>query len=117
MTTTAIDLRHLNMSQHALKDRMDRLVSCIQAVGVGEVVFACKSNRTKYADSLVLNCVTSTGLVLIIDITQNRLITGYLGTVPRVMGLYKSTGIDRMPVWLFKLLRKNEKKFSSLLTN
>jgi hypothetical protein len=117
MTTTAIDLRHLNMSQHAINDRMDRLVSCIQAVGVGEIVFACKSNRTKYADSLVVNCVTSTGLVLIIDIAQNRLITGYLGTVPRVMGLYKSSGLDRMPDWLFKLLRKNEKKFSFLLTN
>lgn len=117
MTTTAIDLRHLNMSQHAINDRMDRLVSCIQAVGVGEIVFACKSNRTKYTDSLVVNCVTSTGLVLIVDITHNRLITGYLGTVPRVMGLYKSSGLERMPDWLFKILRKNEKKFSFLLTN
>lgn len=113
-TTTAINLNQLNISQHAKTDRVDRLSNCIATVGIGKVVFICKSDRATDPTDYVVNCVTSTGLVLVISLTKNLLITGYLGTIPRVMGLYKSRGIQKMPEYLFQTIRKNERRYSFL---
>ena len=111
MMTTQIDLTTVGFTQHAKEDRVDRLSNCIATVGIGEIVFLCKSTRAKYPNEVVLNCVTSSGLVLIINATKNKIITGYLGTVRHVEGLYRGEGLRRLPDELFRTLRKNEKKY------
>ena len=106
-----INLATLTVTQHAREHRWNRLVQCVQAVvGLGEVVYVCPSTKAKYEEDLIVNCVTSTGLVFVVNATRNILITGYLGSVRYVQGLYQG----RIPNELFITIRRNERKYSYL---
>lgn len=114
-TITTINIATLKVSRHAKEDRWNRIVKCVQAVGgLGEVIFTCESTKAKYPGELIVNCVTSTGLVFVVNATKGVIITGYLGSVRYIHGLYCSQGCYRMPDELFVTLRKNERKYSYL---
>ena len=109
---TTINLATMSVSVHAREHRWNRIVQCVQAVGgVGEVIYSCPSNRAKYGGQVV-NCVTSTGLVFVVDLDKNTLITGYLGSVRHIQGLYK----NRLPDELFIRVRRNERKYGHLFS-
>ena len=74
------------------------------------MVYVCPSTKAKYEEDLIVNCVTSTGLVFVVNATRNILITGYLGSVRYVQGLYQG----RIPNELFITIRRNERKYSYL---
>ena len=106
-----INLTTLTISRHAREHRWNRITQCIQAVGgIGEVVYTCVSTKAKYEGKLIVNCVTSTGLVFVVNATKNSLITGYLGSVRHIQGLYQ----DRLPDDLFATVKRNERRYSYL---
>lgn len=98
----------VKMSRHVIEDRLDRLSSCIECLGVGEVIL-----ETYRQDCRV--CLTSTGLCLIYAKNENLLITGYMCTVKQCMGIYYSCGYEKVPEKFFKTVMRNEKKYSFLL--
>ena len=113
-TITTINIKALRVSEHAKRDRWTRITRCVEAVGgLGEVAFVCKSDRAKYAGNVV-QIVTTTGLILVVDIDRNLLITGYLASMRTTMGLYGSAGYHRMPNYVYKTVAYNERHLSHL---
>jgi hypothetical protein len=113
-TITTINLQALKVSVHAKRDRWERITRCVQAVGgLGEVVFVCDSNRAKYSGHVV-QVITSTGMVFVVDVERNLLITGYLASVRATKGMYGYIGQNRVPVELFERVKYNEKRFAYL---
>ena len=58
------------MTYHAQVERIDRLVACVQHIGVGEVIkeMPGRNGRTEL--------LTDTGLLLVVHSATNTLITG-----------------------------------------
>ncbi len=109
MTTYNINIGAMRVSDHVRYERMDRLTKSIRlAGGIGEVIFMNDSNKAKYHEDRVVNCVTSTGMVFVVNLSRNMIITGYLGTVRYVMGLYAGAGYNRLPVELYQTIRDYE---------
>ncbi len=114
-TITTIDIRTLKVSVHAKRDRWERITRCVQAVGgLGEVIFVCDSCKNKYREQKVVEVLTSTGMILIVNVTNNSLVTAYLGSVRHVSGLYHQVGLHRIPLDIYQMLRTNENKFAHL---
>lgn len=92
------------MTYHAQVERLDRLVACIEHIGVGEVVREVE--RFGAVERL-----TDTGLVLIVNPATNVLITGYAATVKQLCGIYEG---QRVPQYLYKRVQTNAKKYAFL---
>lgn len=108
--TTNINIGAMRVSHHVRYERMERITKSVRiAGGIGEVVFVSDSTKSKYHTSRVVNCVTSTGMVFVVDLDRNMIITGYLGTVRYVMGLYNQAGYNRLPVELYRTIREYER--------
>lgn len=92
------------MTYHAQVERLDRLVACIEHIGVGEIV------REVERDGAVER-LTDTGLLLIVNPTTNVLITGYAVTPKQLSGIYNG---QRIPQYLYKKVQTNAKKYAFL---
>ena len=114
-TITTINIRTLKVSVHARAHRWDRITRCVQADGgLGEVVFVCDSTKGKYSGERVVQVLTSTGMMLVVNVTTNTLVTAYLASMRYTMGLYYSAGINRLPDEMFRVIKYNERKLSHL---
>ena len=101
------------MTQHAKVDRIDRLVKCIELLGVGEVILTASNEEDTRRG--IKRQLTSTGLVLIVSLESNILITGYMGNFSQVNAIYYENGIEKMPVSMRKQVKKNVEKYKFLL--
>jgi hypothetical protein len=101
------------MTQHAKVDRIDRLVKCIELLGVGEVILTASNEEDTRRG--IKRQLTSTGLVLIVSLESNILITGYMGNLSQVNAIYYDNGIEKMPVSMRKQVKKNVEKYKFLL--
>ena len=103
-------LMKFKMTDHAL-ERLPRLATCIEEIGVGDVVLYAKdelhtSGRVRW--------LTSTGLILIVAEKDNALITGYMGTMSQVVAIYKANGIDNISSSMRKTVKRNAEKHKDL---
>lgn len=98
----------MKMTYHAQVERIDRLVACIEHLGVGEVVL-----ETEFNDARVR--LTSTGLCLVMDKYEDKLITGYMCPINRCTAIYRSSGYTRVPESIYKTVTRNNKKYKFLL--
>ncbi len=114
ITTTSINLTAMRMSYHAQYERKARITNCINTLGMGDVVFVTKSIKQKMP-GYVVECVTSTGLVFVVDLEKNMIITAYLGTIRHLSGLYRGAGYQRIPNHIYKMVRYNEMNYSYLI--
>ena len=92
------------MTYHAQVERIDRLVACIEHIGVGEVVKEIQRDTT-------VERLTNTGLLLVVNPNTNTLITGYAVTVKQICGIYNG---QRVPPALYKRVQTNAKKYAFL---
>lgn len=92
------------MTYHAQVERIDRLVACIEYIGVGEVVREIKRDGA-------VEQLTDTGLLLVVNPTTNVLITGYAVTPKQLSGIYNG---QRIPHYLYKKVQTNAKKYAFL---
>lgn len=96
------------MTRHAKVDRIDRLAACVEHLGVGELELEIvyKGSRVR---------LMSSGMIFVYALHEERLITGYMGTVHRCMAMYAQSGYDRIPAPMYRVISRNEKKYRFLL--
>lgn len=97
----------MNVSQHCSNDRLDRLISIIMEIGVGEIIHVFPS-ANQFGPTE--HCVTNTGVLIIRSPKDGKMITGFMLTTDRAVALYRSNGMKNPPVTLMKTIQNNEKK-------
>lgn len=100
----------LEMTVHARVDRIERLVTIVEHIGMGEIE-ATAPNPKNPGTSLVL---TSTGVMLVRDDSCNRLITGWVAKTGQVINFYNSIGITKAPQRAVKRAKENRQKYGFL---
>lgn len=98
----------MKMTYHAQVERIDRLVACIEHLGVGEIILETNFNNARLR-------LTSTGLCLVMDQGGEKLITGYMCPIDRCTAMYRSCGYTRVPEAVYKTVIRNNKKYKFLL--
>ena len=90
-----------NASYHISEDRLDRAVYIMQTVGLGEII---KEQRCVDTQGRVSwQCLTNTGVLLVLNEQKTMAITLYIATQPKVSAMYKGN----TPSWVLKMVRKN----------
>lgn len=91
-----------NISYHISEDRLDRATYIMTTIGLGEIVKEVRCvderGRTGY------QCLTDTGVMLILNEDKSRVVTLYIATQPKVSAMYKGN----TPSWILKMIRKNK---------
>lgn len=118
MTTTmniTVNLRTLKVTEHAQRDRWERIVDCINTVGgIGEVMAIVDSPKRKYTNERVVQILTSTGMLFVVNLDRNSLITAYLCTMKLACAMYGQYGYTRLPQELYRTIDRNQ-RFNSRL--
>lgn len=100
------------VSDHAKKDRIDRLTACLTTIGYNDFSLIVEdtkrgNNTTKY--------LTDTGIMIIRDTDTKRIVTGYMATVQQAIRMYREAGYERMPNGMYKRIVRNNEKYKELL--
>jgi hypothetical protein len=91
-----------NITYHISEDRLDRACYIMQTIGIGEIVKEEKCFDEKGRTSW--QCLTDTGVLLVLDEKKEIVITLYIATQAKVSAMYKG----KTPSWMFKIVRKNK---------
>jgi hypothetical protein len=92
-----------NCSYHISEERLDRACFIMQTVGIGEVI---KEIRCVQKDGRISwQCLTNTGVILVLSEDKKLCITLYIATQPKVSAMYQG----KTPSWVFNIVRKNRK--------
>ena len=91
-------------TKHLTEDRMDRVVFIATTIGFGEIMeeFYIEDNHGKHYE-----CVTSTGVIIIKDLSKKVIITMFVGRMAQIKRLY---GDKESPRNLKAIIKRNEKK-------
>lgn len=92
-----------NITYHISEDRIDRAYYIMETIGIGEII---KEQRCVDGKGRVSwQCLTNTGVLLVLDEKKEILITLYIASQPKVSAMYEG----KTPSWVFKIVRKNRK--------
>ena len=94
----------IEFSEHATNDRTERIVRIATTIGFGEEI-AQFNRHNKYGKTV--HCLTSTGVVIIKDYTQSKIITMYAMTLAQMLTYYNKS---RAPQVIYRAVVNNEKK-------
>ena len=97
-----------SMTYHASVERIDRIVACIEHLGMDDFVLECAEPTRLYR-------LTNTGILFVFNERGDTLITGYMATFDKVAALYKSQGYERIPLQMADRIARNNKKYKFLL--
>ena len=116
MTTMniTININTLKVSDHAKRDRWDRITDCINTLGIGEILIITDSVKRKYTNERVVQALTSTGLMFVINLDKNLLITAYPSNIRAACAMYGTYGYTRIPDTLFRTINRNQTYHSRL---
>ena len=92
-----------NCTYHISEERLDRALYIMQTVGIGDIIKEEKCVDEKGRTSW--QCLTNTGVILILSEDKKICITLYIASQPKVSALYKG----KTPSWVFNIVRKNRK--------
>ncbi len=110
-----INIRTLKVTEHVKRDRWDRITDCIKTVGgIGEVMIAIDSTKRKYTNERVIQVLTSTGIIFVINVDRNTLITAYLCNMNLACAMYGAHGYNRLPNHLYRTIDYNQRYNSHL---
>ena len=92
-----------NITYHISEDRIDRACYIMQTIGIGEVI---KEERcVDEKGRISWQCLTNTGVILILSEDKKVAITLYIASQPKVSAMYKGN----TPSWVINMVRKNRK--------
>lgn len=92
-----------NITYHISEDRIDRACYIMQTIGIGEVI---KEERcVDEKGRISWQCLTNTGVILILSEDKKIAITLYIASQPKVSAMYKGN----TPSWVINMVRKNRK--------
>lgn len=117
MTTMniTINIRTLKVTEHAYRDRWDRITDSIQTLGgIGEVMLVTDSIKRKYAEDRVVQVLTSTGMVFVVNVNRNTLITAYPCRMAVASAMFNAHGYTRIPDTLYRTIDRNQRYYSRL---
>ena len=97
-------MEKITPTKHLTEDRMDRVVFIATVIGFGEIMeeFYIEDNHGKHYE-----CVTSTGVIIIKDLSKKVIITMFVGRMAQIKRLY---GDREIPRNLKAIIKRNEKK-------
>jgi len=95
----------MQMTQHVLNDRMERMLYIAEHVGWGEVIMEVENSAT------TCMCLTSTGVVLVKNLHRDTLITAYLPNRNDLIYMCRALGYSRIPTVVENKMRKNHKHY------
>ena len=101
----------MTMTNHAAIDRLDRLATCVEKLGMSKFILEAKNPNHPGT----VNCLTSTGIIIVQNATTGVVITGFMATTQKVAAMYHSAGYDRVPPKIFARVQKNCSRYSYLL--
>ena len=104
----------VNLTNHVVNDRLDRITAILTTVGVGEVVYKFQESN-QYGPNV--HCITDTGVIIIKDVYEDKIITMFMLTERRLFAYWKTHMVGRPPQYLIKLVGNNQKKTKTLLAN
>lgn len=76
-----------NCTYHISEDRLDRATFIMTTIGIGEVIKEVKQIDEKGRVSW--QCLTNTGVLLVLDEKKEIVITLYIASQPKVSALYE----------------------------
>jgi hypothetical protein len=92
-----------NITYHISEDRIDRAYYIMETIGIGEIIKEQRCFDEK--GRISWQCLTNTGVLLVLDEKKEILITLYIASQPKVSAMYEG----KTPSWVFKIVRKNRK--------
>ena len=100
------NMGNYTMSNHLTEERANRLALLQEYLGYSDRVMIEVIDQRKTARLRLL----STGIILVLDLYEDFIITAYPATFERAVAIYKSAGKNRLPQQLVKRIRKNEER-------
>lgn len=91
-----------NCSYHISEDRLDRAMFIMTTIGIGEVIKKQKCVDEK--GRISWQCLTDTGVILVLSEDKKIAVTLYIATQPKVSAMYEG----KTPSWVIKMVRKNK---------
>lgn len=90
-----------NCTYHISADRLDRATYIMTTIGIGEII---KEQRCVDEKGRVSwQCLTNTGVILVLNEPKTLAITLYIATQPKVSAMYQG----KTPSWVLAKIRKN----------
>lgn len=96
-------MKFSQVSQHAVVDRIDRLMVIAERIGWGEVIMETVDEN----DSDHMLCLTSTGVLIVKGITKNALITAYVPTFEKLYSVCQLCHREFIPTTLVHRHKKS----------
>ena len=94
----------INLSEHVINDRTERLALIGSTIGFGEII-KIKTKVGKYGK--VKMCLTNTGVTIIKDIVSDKVVTAYVCKLKELFFIYDG---NRVPEHIYKTVYTNATK-------
>ena len=91
-----------NCSYHISEERLDRALYIMQTIGIGEII---KEQPVPNDKGMTWQCLTNTGVILVLSEDKKICITLYIASQPKVSAMYQG----KTPSWVINMVRKNRK--------
>lgn len=93
------------MTYHAQDERAERLALIAEHIGVGSILYKFES---KHRASTV-ECITSTGVLIIMDKTSSVIITAFCPRINKMTAIFCSHGFSTVPPMISNQVERNQK--------
>lgn len=91
----------MKMTYHVQYERVDRIANILAATGFGEIC-----HRTPAQKAGRIRCMTTTGVILITDESEEILITAYYASYKQAASMYRGN----TPRAIYKTIQSNYRK-------
>jgi hypothetical protein len=92
-----------NITYHISADRIDRATYIMTTIGIGEIIKEVRCTDDK--GRMSWQCLTNTGVILVLSEDKKICITLYIASQPKVSAMYQG----KTPSWIINMVRKNRK--------
>lgn len=100
------------ISYHASEERIERLTACLATLGYNNFVLQVEDKKRGNGTTQFL---TDTGIIIVRNSNNGKLVTGYMATVQQATRMYRIAGYERMPNGMYKKISRNNEKYKELL--
>lgn len=99
----------MTFSYHMQLERANRLAKLEEVLGFSKIILEItnESNRV---------CLTSSGIIVIMDLHKDYVVTAFMANVKRCAALYRAAGKSQIPPKVYKRVVKNNKRHPELIS-
>ena len=100
----------IKMTYHARVERVERIEAISQTIGITKPALEYIDRRDNKRYQL-----TTTGIILVLALDEEKLITAFMANIDQVRKLYHLCGKKQISPKIYKKVQKNLEKYSYLL--